>query len=172
MQTALKLGRICPNRNEPEFPAFALAQTILGGFFGSRLMQNIREDKGYTYGIYSTIQHLQHASIFSITSEVGSDVSDLAINEIDLELIRLQEEIVSKEEINLVKNYMSGSLLRSLNGPFALGEMIKTIEEFQLSDQYYQHFLKEIHDTSSEEVQKIAQQYFSIADMTLIKVGK
>lgn len=171
MQTALRFGKLCPDRKSDDFPAFALTNNILGGFFGSRLMQNIREDKGYTYGIYSNIQHLKHASIFSIASEVGSNVSLKAIEEIDKELKSLKTDLVKDEELELVKNYMSGSLLRSLNGPFALGEMIKTIEEFELEPQYYQNFLNAIHQTSSEEVQRIAKQYLQEDSLTRVRVG-
>jgi predicted Zn-dependent peptidase len=172
LQTAIKMGKICPNRDDAIFPAFALTQTILGGFFGSRLMQNIREDKGYTYGIHSNIQHLKHSSVFSIASEVGSDVAQPAMKEIGNELNRLCEETVNDEELNLVKNYMSGSLLRSLNGPFALGEMIKTIDEFQLDAQYFQKFLDGIQQTTAEQVQQIAQKHLQLMDMTTVRVGK
>lgn len=172
LQSALRLGKICPDRKGEDFPSFALTQTILGGFFGSRLMQNIREDKGYTYGIYSNVQHLKHASIFNIASEVGSDVSLKALEEIHKEIKKLREEEVKKEELNLVKNYMSGNLLKSLNGPFALGEMVKTVDEFDLEPQYYQSFLKNIQNTTAEEVQKIAQKYFQEDSLTSIRVGK
>lgn len=172
LQTAIKMGKICPDRDDAIFPAFALTQTILGGFFGSRLMQNIREDKGYTYGIHSNIQHLKHSSIFSIASEVGSEVAEPAMEEIGNELNRLCEEAVNEEELNLVKNYMSGSLLRSLNGPFALGEMIKTIDEFQLDAQYYQKFLDGIQQTTAEQVQQIAQKHLQLSDMTTVRFGK
>ncbi len=172
LQTALKMGMICPHRDDAIFPAFALTQTILGGFFGSRLMQNIREDKGYTYGIHSNIQHLKYSSIFSIASEVGSDVAVLALEEIAKELNRLGAEQVKDEELHLVKNFLSGSLLRSLNGPFALGEMIKTIDEFQLDPQYYRKFLSGIQATTAEQVQEIAQNYLRYDAMTRVRVGK
>lgn len=172
LQTAIRMGKLFPDRKSSDFPALALTQTILGGFFGSRLMQNIREDKGYTYGIHSNIQHMKHASIFSIASEVGSDVSELTINEIEKELKRLQNEFVSEEELNLVKNYMSGSLLRSLNGPFALGEMLKTIDEFELEEQYYKYFLQGIQNTSSEDVLRIANAYLQADSFTSVRVGK
>jgi len=172
LQSALRLGKICPDRKAEDFPALALTQTILGGFFGSRLMQNIREDKGYTYGIHSNIQHFKHASIFSIASEVGSDVSMKALEEIQKEMKKLREEEVKEEELSLVKNFMSGSLLKSLNGPFALGEMIKTVDEFDLDNQYFQQFLKAIQNTTAEEVQKTAQKYLQEDSLIIVRVGK
>jgi predicted Zn-dependent peptidase len=94
------------------------------------------------------------------------------MKEIGNELNRLCEETVNDEELNLVKNYMSGSLLRSLNGPFALGEMIKTIDEFQLDAQYFQKFLDGIQQTTAEQVQQIAQKHLQLMDMTTVRVGK
>lgn len=172
LQTAIRMGKLCMDRKAEDFPAFALTQTILGGFFGSRLMQNIREDKGYTYGIHSNVQHLKHASVFSIASEVGSDLSLLAMDEIDHELKNLRVGLVPDNELSLVKNYMSGSLLRSLNGPFSLGEMIKMLDEYDLEDNYYRNFLIAIQVTSSEKIRNIAQKYLHEDSMTRVRVGK
>ena len=172
LQTALKMGKSIINRRHEDFPALALTQTILGGYFGSRLMQNIREDKGYTYGIYANIQHYQHSSFFSISTEVGTEVTQNSIAEIKLELQRLRNETIQEEELQLVKNYMAGSLLRSLNGPFALGEMMKIIEEQKLSLQYYSDFINAIHEINSEKVMETAQNYLTEDSMHLVLVGE
>lgn len=172
LQTALKMGKTIINRRHEDFPALSLTQTILGGYFGSRLMRNIREDKGYTYGIYANIQHFEHSSFFNISTEVGTKVTQQSITEIQLELQRLRNEKIREEELQLVKNYMAGSLLRSLNGPFALAEMMKIIEEQKLSPQYYSDFIQSIHKINSEQVMETAQNYLTEDSMHLVLVGE
>lgn len=171
LQTAIKVGNISIDRSHADYPILSLAQTILGGYFGSRLMQNIREDKGYTYGIYSSIQHFHQASVFSIGSEVGSQVAKAALDEIDKELRLLRTELVGEEELQLVKNYMSGSLLRSLNGPFSLGEMMRLLHDFKLPEDYYTQYTKAIQNASSEQVLQVADKYLNASEMTRVVVG-
>lgn len=171
LQTAIKLGKISIQRAHPDYPALSLAQTVLGGYFGSRLMQNIREDKGYTYGISSSIQHFKYASVFSIGSEVGSHVAEAALKEVHTELKRLRTVRVEAEELNLVKNYMSGNLLKSLNGPFALGEMMRMLHEFHLPEDYYSQYTIAIQNTTSEQVLQVAEKYLNEEQMTTVAVG-
>lgn len=171
LQTAIKTGNNSIDRLHKDYPALSLAQTILGGYFGSRLMQSIREDKGYTYGIYSSIQHLHQASIFSIGSEVGSSVAKAAIDEVNIELQKLRTERVGEEELDLVKNYMSGNLLRSLNGPFSLGEMMRMLQEFHLPEDYYSQYILAVQNTSAEQVLEVADKYLHEKSMTTVVVG-
>ena len=131
-QAAIRIGKTTINRLHPDYPALFIANTILGGYFGSRLMHNIREDKGYTYGIGSGLSSLQHGGLFVISSEVGTKVLPAAMKEIYFEIRRLREEIVSQEELTLVKNYLMGSLMRSMDGPFALSERLRTALELSL----------------------------------------
>ncbi len=171
MQTAIKMGCLSLDKKHEDYAALNLAQTIFGGFFGSRLMQNIREDKGYTYGIHSGIQHLQQASIFAISSEVGKDVASKAHAEILVELKRLRTELVAEEEIELVKNYMTGSLLRSLNGPFALGEMMRNLAEFDLPENYYTILTKKIQEVKAEQIINAADKYLHEDHMITVMSG-
>lgn len=171
MQTALRMGQFSLDKMHKDYAALSLAQTVLGGFFGSRLMQNIREDKGYTYGIHSGIQHLQQASIFSISSEIGKEVAPLAVDEVNKELKRLRTELVGEEELLLVKNYMTGSLLRSLNGPFALGEMMRNLKEFNLPTDYYSVLSKSIQTINAPQVLEASEQYLHEDKMMTVLVG-
>lgn len=171
MQTALKMGMLTISRQHEDFAALSLTETIFGGFFGSRLMQNIREDKGYTYGIYSSIQNLKHANIFSISSEVGSEVAQNTLHEIYIEIDRMKNELVDDDELQLVKNYMAGSLLRSLNGPFALGEMMRMVSEEQLPADYYIQYIKRVQQVTALEVREMAQRYFNQESFTVVLAG-
>jgi len=171
MQTALKMGQLTINRTHKDYPVLSLAQTIFGGFFGSRLMQNIREDKGYTYGIGSHIMHLHQASVFVISSEVGGEVAEKALEEVKKEMKLLRSEIVAEDELQLVKNYMAGSLLKSLNGPFALGEMMRMMKEYHLSEDYFTHYISGIQEATADDVLQAAQQYLNENDMMSLLVG-
>jgi len=171
LQTALKMGELSISRKHEDYPIFSLAQTILGGFFGSRLMQNIREDKGYTYGIHSGIHHFKKASVFLISSEVGAKYADKALSEVKNELLRLRQEEVPESELQLVKNYMAGSLLKSLNGPFALGDMMRMLHENNLSKDYFTNYISAIQEASAKDIERIANKYLHEKDMISVLVG-
>jgi len=172
LQTALKMGTLGLERMHKDYPAYILAQTILGGYFGSRLMRNIREEKAYTYGIYAGIIHLHQASIFSISSELGSTIAEDALNEINKELKTLRTIKASDEELHLVKNYMAGSLLKSLNGPFALGEMMRMLQENKLEIDYFNEHMNAIQKTTAEDVLYVADRYLNESKMISVLVGK
>ena len=109
--------------------------------------------------------------MFSIGSEVGSDVAEAALKEVHAELKRLRTVRVEAEELNLVKNYMSGNLLKSLNGPFALGEMMRMLHEFHLPEDYYSQYILAIQSTTSEQVLQVAEKYLNEEQMTTVAVG-
>ncbi|MBN2237429.1 MAG: insulinase family protein [Bacteroidales bacterium] len=172
LQSAIRMGQLSIGKKHKDYFDLSVVTTLFGGYFGSRLMSNIREDKGYTYGIYAGIYSNLSASSFMISTEVGADVAQKAVDEIRFELKRLRLEKVSIEELNLVKNYMSGSFLRSLNGPFALGEIVKTMYEYDLDPDYYQQYINQIHLVNPEAVLRIANQYLNEENMIELVVGK
>jgi predicted Zn-dependent peptidase len=172
LQSALRMGKRTIGRKHPDYFALSVVSTLFGGYFGSRLMSNIREDKGYTYGIYAGVSPQMHDSSFTISSEVSAEVAQKAIDEIRFELKRLRTEKVTAEELSLVKNYMSGTFLRTLNGPFALGEVIKSLYEHNLPEDFYQKYLNQIHRVSTEDVNTIANQYLHEDNMIELIVGK
>ena len=161
VQGAIRIGRSFVNRKHPDFSKLMLLNTIFGGYYGSRLMSNIREDKGYTYGIYSYGQnHLSDAG-FIISTEAGKDVCAATIEEVYKEMNLLKTELITEEELSLVRNYMIGSILGSLDGPFQIMAKWKNII---LNDLTEESFYKSIHDiktTTAEELQALAQQYFN-----------
>jgi len=172
LQSAIRMGNRSIGRKHPDYFALSVVTTLFGGYFGSRLMSNIREDKGYTYGIYAGISAQIHDSSFNISSEVGADVAQKALDEIRFELKRMRTELVKDEELSLVKNYMSGTFLRGLNGPFALGEVIKSLYEHDLPEDFYQQYLNTIHKVKAEDVLNIADQYLHEDQMIELVVGK
>eukprot|EP01137_Pigoraptor_chileana_P019852 Opistho-2@81461 len=121
------MGNLSINRSHPDFASLQTLNCVLGGYFGSRLMANIREDKGFTYGIGSGIASLKDAGYFFIATEVGTDVCNSALSEIEKEITLLKTEVIGAEELNLVRNYMLGSMLGSLENAFSHADKFKNI---------------------------------------------
>ncbi|MCF8303465.1 MAG: insulinase family protein [Bacteroidales bacterium] len=172
LQSALRIGKRMFNRKHPDYIGMQVVNTILGGFFGSRLMKNIREDKGYTYGIGSALIPLHRSGVFFITSEVGAEVAGKAVEEIYKELKKLRDEAVNDEELHLVKNYMSGTFLRSIDGPIAAADRLKDILEYDLDYHYYAKFLKRIKTITAEEIRELANRYLTENTLHELIVGK
>ncbi|MCE9539708.1 MAG: insulinase family protein [Bacteroidetes bacterium] len=172
MQSAIRIGKVLFNKTHPDFQSLQILNTLFGGYFGSRLMSNIREDKGYTYGIGSGIASLQNSGYFFISTEVGVDVCKDALKEIYFEMNRLREELVPEDELQLVKNYLSGMFLRSVDGPFALAERFKGIIEYNLDYDYFDKYIATIKAISASQLRNLANTYFDKNSMTELVVGK
>lgn len=172
IQSAVRIGKILFNKKHPDFMKLKVLNTILGGYFGSRLMTNIREEKGYTYGIGSVLISLQQSGYFFITSEVGADVTQNAIDEIYKEISKLQENRIPETELNLVKNYMLGSFLRSIDGPFALSESLRGLIEYDLHNNFYENFINIIQNIGTEELRSLACKYFDKDSLYELRVGR
>lgn len=172
VQSAIRMGKIAINRTHLDFPSFQVLNTILGGYFGSRLMANIREDKGYTYGIGSGIASLKDAGYFFIATEVGADVCNLALNEISKEIELLKEELVEDEELNLVRNYMLGSMLGSLENIMSHADKFKNIHFYGLGYDYYANYIKTVKTITAERIQQMANQYLNTNEFVQVVAGK
>jgi len=159
VQGSIRIARPFPNRHHPDFIKVMVLNTLLGGFFGSRLMSNIREDKGYTYGIHSFIQNHIHDTAWMISTEAGKDVCEATIEEVYKEMKQLREGFVLEEELALVKNYMMGSILGDLDGPFQIMGRWKNIVLNNLTEQYFYDSIHTIKTISAEELQFLAQKY-------------
>lgn len=172
LQSAIRLGRIAINRTHPDFPGFQVVNTILGGYFGSRLMANIREDKGYTYGIGSALVSLKNTGYFFIASEVGADVCSATLNEIEKEIKLLKQEPVQEEELALVKNYMLGSMLGSLENALSHADKFKNIYFSGLGYDYYSRYIETVKTMSPERIMELANQYLDFDAFQRVIVGK
>ncbi|WP_374951167.1 M16 family metallopeptidase [Mucilaginibacter sp.] len=172
LQSAIRIGTPFVNRNHPDFPALQVLNTILGGYFGSRLMANIREDKGYTYGIGSGVTSLKNAGTFFIASEVGADVCRSAVSEIEKEINLLKNELVAEEELSLVRNYMLGSLLGSLENVFSHADKFKNLYFAGLDYDYYDRYTDTVKTIKPDRVQQLAQQYWNFNNFYKVIVGK
>src|SRR5688572_26889859 len=135
VQGSIRMAIPFINRHHQDYLPAQVLNALLGGFFGSRLMANIREDKGYTYGIHSYLQNHMHDSSWMITTEAGNDVSEATISEIYSEMKDLREELVDDEELLLVRNYLMGGILGDLDGPFHIIARWKNILLNNLTEQ-------------------------------------
>jgi zinc protease len=164
VQGSIRIARPFPNRHHPDFLKVQVLNSLFGGFFGSRLMSNIREDKGYTYGIHSYLQNHIADSAWMISTEAGKDVCEAAITEVYKEMKDLREELVEDEELLLVRNYMMGSILGDLDGPFQIIARWKNIILNNLTEQYFYDSINTIKTIKAEEIQRLAQQYLNPED--------
>ncbi len=171
-QSAIRIGKKLFNKHHPDFTAMQILNTILGGYFGSRLMKNIRENKGYTYGIGSMIFSMHHAGYFVIASEVGANVCRAALNEIYKEINILRKTIIPEDELTIVKHYLMGELIRLFDGPFAQAESLKAILEYGLDYDYYDKAISTIKNTSAKQLLDLANQYLAPGTFTEIVAGK
>lgn len=164
VQGAIRMGRSFPNRHHPDFTKVQVLNNIFGGYFGSRLMSNIREDKGYTYGIHSYLQNHIHDTSWVISTEAGRDVCAAAIQEVYKEMKVLREELVDEEELHLVRNFMMGSILGDLDGPFQIIARWKNYILNNLSGEYFYNALDTIRTVSAEELKELANKYLNPDD--------
>lgn len=164
VQGSIRLARPFPNRHHPDFLKTQVLNALFGGFFGSRLMVNIREDKGYTYGIHSYLQNHISQSAWMVSTEAGREVSEAAIKEVYKEMKDLREELVDDEELLLVRNYMMGSILGDLDGPFQIMARWKSIILNGLDEKYFYDSINAIKTVTAEELQALAQKYLNPED--------
>lgn len=159
VQSSIRFGGLTINKHHEDFPALNVANTVLGGYFGSRLMSNIREEKGYTYGIFSMIKHHREASFFVVDTEVGNEVCQPAVEEIMKEMDKLCHHEIDDQELTVVRNYMTGSLIRATDGPF---NRIKVIRNMVLSDLdvgYFSRLVEAVQQASPASIREMADRY-------------
>jgi len=156
VQGAIPIGTPFPNRHHPDFAKTQGLNNLFGGFFCSRLMSNIREEKGYTYGIYSYLENHIQRSAWIVSTEAGRDVCEATIAEVYKEMELLRNEAVDEEELLLVRNYMMGSILGDLDGPFHIINRWKNIVLNGLDENYFYQQIDTIKKVSADELQALA----------------
>ena len=172
VQTTLRLGRILPmSWDDPDYPMFMILNTVLGGYFGSRLMTNIREEKGYTYGIYSMSNMVRGSSVFYITSDVASDYAEPALKEIYHELDILRQEPISLDELYLVCNYMAGDFLRSIDGIFERSERFYNMLDVQIDERFTSNFFNALKAVTPEKLKLLAEMVYDKQELVEVVVG-
>lgn len=159
VQGSIRLARDFPNRHHPDFPKMQVLNNVLGGFFGSRLMDNIREDKGYTYGIHSYLLNHISTSGLMISTEAGRDVCEATIAEVHKELESLCTDLIPEDELLLTQNYLIGSILSDLDGPFQVANRWKNYILNGLGADHFYKNIEVIKTIQPETLRDVAQRY-------------
>ncbi len=171
LQSAIRIGKPIINRNHPDFHLLSVTNTLLGGYFGSRLMRNIRQDKGFTYGINSAIVNLLRGAYFFIGSQIGKHVKEQAVEEVYKELKILRMQPAADSEILMLKNYLTGSFLRSFDGPFMQNERLKEILLFNQDYSWFDSYLEILKKFNAEDICRTAEKYLREDSMIELTVG-
>lgn len=171
VQTGIRMGKILFDRSHPDYHKMTVVNTILGEYFGSRLMSNIREDKGYTYGIGSYLGENQSNGYFVIATEVGNEFLADTLVQINAEIERMRTELVPQDELSLVKNYLSGQFLRSADGPFAMMDLFSMAEIRGLDYAFYKNALHTIEGITSAEIMETAASHLNSEEMLIVTAG-
>lgn len=161
VQHSLIVGRRLWVRDVEAYTAFMVMNTALGGYFGSRLMANLREKHGFTYGVGSGLSRMLFADTYKISAEVGAEVSKAALKEIFHEISVLQNDPVSGEELQRVKTYMTGSFLRSFDGPQSIMDRYKSLVAYGLPMDFFERYAQGVPGVTAEAVRDCAQQYLT-----------
>jgi zinc protease len=158
-QGSIRIARNFPNRHHPDFQKVQVLNNVFGGFFGSRLMTNIREDKGYTYGIYSYLVNNRQESALMISTEAGKEVCAATIAEVYKEMDLIREELIDEEELQMARNFAIGTVLGDLDGPFHVASRWKSILLNGLDENYFREGVRIVKTITPEELQQLAIKY-------------
>lgn len=171
VQSSIRLGRLLFTRDHSDFVPMQVVAAALGGYFGSRLMRNLRERNGYTYGVVAAMVNFDRAGYFAVATQTGAEVTDAALREMYGEIERLRRETMPPEELQLVKNIMVGEMMRVLDGPFGIADV--TIENALcgMDNGVIQSNLNRILEIGPERVRELAQRYLAPADLTTVVAG-
>lgn len=171
LQSSIRVGRMLFQRTHPDFVGMQVVAATLGGYFGSRLMQNLREEHGYTYGVMAAMVNFDREGYLAIATQVAREHRDDALREIYYEIERLRTELVPEEELQMVKNMMIGEVLRILDGPFGIADV--TIENIMcgVGNEYTEQNVETIFAITPEEILRLAQKYLRREDLIETVVG-
>lgn len=172
IQSSIRIGKELFNRSHKDYRQFMVLNEILGGYFGSRLMKNIREEKGFTYGIYSQLYSLNNAGYFSIGTDVNSENELETVEEIYKEIEALRIELVTTNELETVKNYMTGTFAGSINSPFSIIDKFRAVYYQDLDLSFFQSYIETINSTNSSDLSSLAHDYLQPDSFSIITIGK
>ncbi len=171
VQTSVRIGSPLFRRSHEDYCGMYVLNSIFGGYFGSRLMANIREEKGLTYNIFSTMDMLKHNGYFYIGTEVSNEQTAATVKEIYVEMQRLREDLVEERELQMVRSFLLGNLLTALDGPFNVGDMIRTMVCEEVPFSHFDELVRTIKGIRPEEIRELARKYLNPARMWEVVIG-
>ena len=170
-QTSIKIGSRMFDRFHSDFPVFYVLNTVLGGYFGSRLMTVIREEKGYTYNIYTMFDHLMEDGYFYISAEVGNEYVQDTVVEIYHQIEILKSQPIPKAELDMVKNYLMGNFLNLIDGPFNVASFYQNLLVDNYTKEDFRNFIHKIITVTPEELMTCAQKHLKRENMIEVFIG-
>ena len=171
VQSSIRLGRRLFTRSHPNFFKMLVTNELLGGYFGSRLMRNIREEKGFTYGISSNMPSFRREGYFLIGTDVNKENTQQTLDEIRKEIHILQTEPASADELETVKNFMAGEFVGSLNTPFEIADRYKVILLDDLPADFLTTYIQRMRAVTPADIMEMATLYLSDSGLREVIVG-
>jgi len=171
VQSTIRIGKSCISPRDKDYQKLDILDTILGGYFGSRLMQNLREKNGFTYGVGSGITNFDDASYFFVGTDVGKKHKDAALESIEEEISRLRNERIEQDELSSAKAYIRGQILKSTDGALAQMNMLQFAQRFNLSADYVNEFLNTLNELDPDQLQHIAMKHLDWSKMSKVVAG-
>ncbi|MBR3886218.1 MAG: insulinase family protein [Alistipes sp.] len=171
VQSSIRMGRLLFDRTHEDFVPMQVLSTVLGDYFGSRLMQNLRERNGFTYGVFSAMVNFQQTGYLAIATQVGREVTDEALQQIAYEIEQLREEPISEQELSLVKNIMAGEMMRILDGPFGIADVTTENILCGFDNSQIEENLRRIRNTTPDDILKLAQRYLAPEELVTVVAG-
>ncbi len=159
VQDSIRMGCLLMDVNDPDYLSMRILTTILGGYFGSRLMKNVREEKGYTYHIGSDLATNTPQVMLMIHCEAQAGKADEVISEVYREMLRLHTEPISEDELLMVRNYMIGEICRNYESAFSLSDAYIFMEHLGLPPTHLEQTINAIRTTDAPRLQQLAQRY-------------
>jgi predicted Zn-dependent peptidase len=171
IQSAIRIGGLTINKHHPDYHGVQVLNTVLGGYFSSRLMNNIREEKGYTYGIGSSVISFPEAAYLVIATETDNSYVQDTIKEVFFELKRLREELVPEDELERVRQYLLGEFIRDFDGPFAQAQSFRSVADYGLDHCFHEAYYETLKTIDAHKLQQLAQQYLNENDFYTVVTG-
>ena len=171
LQSSIRIGGWSISKSHPDFHALSVFNTILGGYFGSRLVKNIREDKGHTYGISSSLAEIGTYNYWVIGADVQKTFLQEVLSEVYSEIHKLSNELISGDELEIVKNYLIGQMLSKFSSSFDLMDRFRAVHHSGLDLSFYRDKMDFLRNMKSEDILRIGQTYFSNPPFVEVSVG-
>ena len=171
VQDSIRLGCLLMDVNHPDYLSMRVLTAVLGGYFGSRLMKNIREAKGYTYHIGADLVTNTPQVMFMVHCEAQAGKADEIIDEVRREMLRLHDEPVSDEELCMVRNYMTGEICRNYESAFSLTDAYIFMDHLGLPLSHLEQTVEAIRTADAVHLQQLAQRYFRPEQLHTVVVG-
>ncbi|MGQ7868603.1 M16 family metallopeptidase [Sunxiuqinia sp. sy24] len=171
IQSGIRMGRLAVKKSHPDYLGLQVLNTLFGGYFSSRLMANIREEKGYTYGIGSSVISQQEAGYWVIATETDKSYEEATIREVFLEMKKLREELVPETELHRVRQYLLGEFVRDFDGPFAQAQSFQSVADFGLDHHFHEQYYQTLMTIKPVDLQALARKYLREEDFYTVVAG-